>query len=57
MNAIAHFSSKKSFRKKKKKKKKGKKRKCSKNSIDNIVLNKNGLDIFHLLWKYLKIFE
>lgn len=37
-------------------KKKKRKRKCSKNSIDNIVLNKMDW-IFHLLWKYLKIFE
>ena len=38
-------------------KEKKKKRKYSKNSIDNVVLNKNGLDIFHLLWKDLEIFE
>ena len=45
----------KGFQKKneKEKKKKGN----SKNSIDNVVLNKNGLDIFHLLWKDLEIFS
>ena len=42
MNAITYFSSKKSFRKKSEEKK----RKYSKNSIDYVVLNKNGLDYF-----------
>lgn len=48
MNVIAHFSSKKSFRKKKEKEKK-EKRKMQQNSIDNIVLNKNELDISFIM--------